>query len=240
MQTKQSVGAQDTTQKVKQLVQAKTTGKALGNSGTSGIVSDNEVQANQAAQVQLEQQNQQSQIQSQQLSSDIALQQDTQTEELSAIDQQSNQISQQLAQQEEILMGDITRQLSSMNQEKKELAMEQLGFTMALQDTKYLDALKQEGQKRRLDNELDFREELVASQFKDMENLARDKTELYDMVMMDERQFQERLGRMDIDYAMEIASQAIKDNNTSAIVSGISGIASGIVTSAYGTKKEDS
>jgi hypothetical protein len=162
------------------------------------------------------------------------------------IEQRAIQQEQQFQENLKNLQADFGRRSNSILQQfesgqkrlnnQEDIAdLEQLGFEARLQNKQYIDQLQREGDKLRLNQGLNFKEQMAKNIFKDNRELLENELAFKTIVDADDRQFQREIADMDIDYAMELADSAAKAASQRQIVTGIGGAVSGGVQTAVAT-----
>lgn len=116
---------------------------------------------------------------------------------------QGNQL--QLKMDTNRLFRDIEESGKKLDFEKDKAQLDQLSQNLRLQDQQYVDKLQHEGQKARLDNDLDFEKEYQKSQLGDLEDLYRTKLGVNNLLSAKERDLKKFMGTMDINDAIAIA-----------------------------------
>lgn len=147
--------------------------------------------------------------------------------------QQSNSIRKQQ------LLGDLGRDRASLDLDKDRAKLEQLAFTMRLSDKKYVDQLEAEGYRKRLDSDLGFKEELQKSIFGSNTDLVKKGLGNKDVLSADNREFAQALANIDINAALQVASNEAADAKQAAMISGVGGLATAGV-GYYGSTKNAS
>lgn len=217
------------TQGLAQLLGTAQTGRAV-QSPQPQVTSSAEIAVNQATQGALDNQQQANQIQAVQQSAEANRQQSTQQQTDLDLQQKQSQLQQQLTQKQQQLLSEIDRNRSSLNSDASKAAQEQLAATLAYQNASYLQALQNVNRYRRLDNEVNFRQELQASIFNDMESLFRDKLALDRLMSASDRDYRSELAQIDIDTALRIADSAARGSLLSAGIQGGTSILNSILT----------
>lgn len=139
---------------------------------------------------------------------------------------------QKMSQQTQQLLQEFNQSKGQLDQQKDQAKLEQLASNLALKDRKYLDNLQREGKRRRLDNALRFKQELVSSLMGENEQILRKFLGNKSILEANDRDFQRALGRMELDDILSMAKAEAKAAKTQALYSGISTMA-GAAASAY-------
>jgi predicted glycoside hydrolase/deacetylase ChbG (UPF0249 family) len=144
------------------------------------------------------------------------------------------QIKQEFNSQLSKLIQDFKEKGDSLDLEKSKAAAEQIGTLTRLQDDKYVNNLKMEGSKRRLNNMKAFKEAAMESQFSNQINLLNDDFTFKSMLRADDREFKVKMEQMGYQQALDMIESEIQGNKDAMLYRGIgSAIETGI--QAYGT-----
>jgi hypothetical protein len=135
------------------------------------------------------------------------------------------QVKQEFNSQLSKLIQDFKEKGDALDLEKSKAAAEQIGTLMRLQDDKYVNNLKMEGSKRRLDNMKAFKEAAMESQFSNQLNLLNDDFSFKSMLRADEREFKVKMEQMGYQQAMDMVEAEIQGNKDAMVWRGIGGIA---------------
>lgn len=178
-QATQQAPMTDEGERVRKLLGAKT-GKA-STQAAPDVAQSNLAEASMVDQTRMGQQQlaADAQIQSQQLAqTQQGLQQQEQVQRAGLdLQQKANTLQNKI--QTDQLLGDLSRDRSSLSLERDKSKLEQLSHNLALQDKQYVANLQRMGEMNRLNDGLQFREEMTKTIFADnnsllSENLARD------------------------------------------------------------------
>jgi hypothetical protein len=185
-------------------------GKAVGpQTGPRGSALGERIQARQA---ELEQQTVADQGKiagQQQMAQEADIDQRAQQEQQQA-QQQLQQMGQKTQMQIDNLLDSYAQGQRRLESDEDLANLELIGFNARLSNDQYINQLQNEGQTKRLDNMLNFKTELAKDVFAGQNNLLNDKLKMQAMMDMDDRQFAEQLGEMDINYAMDVIENQIK------------------------------
>lgn len=153
----------------------------------------------------------------------IGAQQDitqAQQEEQAADIEQRGELQQQAFESKQKLMGDRFNQqaenlLKQYARENKQLEteediknMEQIGFSLRLQNKSYINELQNEGAKARLDDSNKFKEEMMRDVFSDQQNLLSNQLAFDNIMNIDDKAFQVELQKMNANHARQLARDA--------------------------------
>lgn len=172
------------------------------------------------------------------LAGEVALQQEQASQQQRAIqeeatlqntqfDEQAIASKEKSQQQVQSLLNDFVRNQKSLDFNKEKAKMEQLGFHMRLGNDQYVDKLKAEGTKMRLDNEIAFNEALQNSMFSDELDLLKNDLSFRSALSADERQWKEEMANMDLATAQSLADISAMAANSQGYWGGVSGVVSG-------------
>jgi hypothetical protein len=158
-----------------------------------------------------------------------------------------------LATQTEELLAKFEQNMDALGMERYKSDVNQLLFGMRMQNTKYIDQLKMEGDKLRLNDKATFAEALMASSLQDEMTLLKGNLEFRQLMFADDlmnkgalarddREFARRLQAIDIETALQAAfadnearSEGMKFEAIAGMVSQIGKAATDYAT----TKKEN-
>lgn len=139
-----------------------------------------------------------------------------------AINSQYNNAIQDMASQRRVQADNI---FSTFRQGMEELALrqdaaelEQLSHNMAMSDKQYVDELDAIGKIRGLENDINFKKEMLDLQLGDNTKSLVDELGWRRAFDADEREFQLQVGKMSVDDAIALADAKIRDANTARAV----------------------
>jgi hypothetical protein len=104
------------------------------------------------------------------------------------------------------LLGELARDKGQLNLDQNKAKLEQTAFLLSMQDKKYTDQLNQIGQRRRLDNQVAFNQELEQVAFKDSLGLLKAKLRTGNVLSSNDRDFARAMSELTIDDALKIAA----------------------------------
>lgn len=146
----------------------------------------------------------------------------------------------QLTSQRGIAESDLFSQFRQSNEElafrKDSAQLEQTAFTMAMKDKEYLDKLSEVGLLRNLQDELAFKQETARLMMGSNLDLIKNNVAWQTAYSKDDREWAKEMAKMDLNTAMQIASQSMQQANSQAVASGITQLAQQGVTYAQQTK----
>lgn len=229
----------DETTQVRQLMAAKKgivgPTSALGPRGLETA----EIAARQPAQQKLSEIAQGAQLQGVALSQAVRGQEMEQAQREEAISAQRREGALQEKIQTENILRNLEQGKASMSEQQRQLGMEAAASNLRLQDAKYVDDLVREGQKARLQQDIDFGEQLAKATLDNNIALQKLKYKNQSLLNADDRTFKRALADLDINAVMQMA----KENATADIQAGtIGGLASAaqVGAQAYGSYKSGS
>lgn len=229
----QKQGQTDTTQSLQGLLRAKS-GKQVGGGDTvssnlgeqSEVAQTNSQLQNQVApQAAIQQQGLQQQQAGQQQQADIQGQQIEQQKSFNTI--QSNLKTNQI-------LSDLERQKGQIDMNTQKANLEQVGFNLRLQNQQYVDNLQMEGQKARLDDANQFRQELTKTMFDDNQQVLEDKLGKSTLLDASDNSFRHALAQMSVDDAWGMFNANKEAEKQRALYSGIGALATAGVGAAGG------
>lgn len=124
------------------------------------------------------------------------------------------------------LLANAAREGRKLDFDRDAAKLEQIAHSMRLSDKRYLDTLEVEGQKKRLEDDLAFKEELQKSILGSNTSLLKQSLGNKSVLSASDREFQEALAQIDINAALQMASNEAKDARQAAMISGMGGLAS--------------
>lgn len=197
------VVAPNSTERVQGLLKAKS-GKAAGP-GNTALSNLGEQSALDQTQQQLGALNQATGIQTQQeqVQQQGILQQEKQ--QLGTIDQARRFDTVENRIQLDRILSELEQNKGALNQERQQMALEQAGFLMAMQDKQYVDTLLDIGRRRNLDDATQFRIEMQNMTFGGNIDFLRQKLGQQDIMAVNDREFQRALSDMTLEEAIKIA-----------------------------------
>lgn len=214
-------GMTDQTERATGLLRAKL-GRATGPGAAQPRASAiKEKQAVQQTQLGAEQLQQQGRLQAERLGEQQAGLEQREAQDVQATQEQRQAQLERFQQQADSLMNNVTRQFGELDLRKRGAALEQAGFVARFNSQKYIDELQRRGQRRRLDNSLEFKTELYKEAWGDDLKMFKQGEEFKNMLAQDEAEFRKELADIDINMALDMARLAAKEQATAAAVSGV-------------------
>jgi len=153
--------------------------------------------------------------------------------ETARINHQSRKAFANLASEYETTTEDIFSQFAASTKElafRKDAAeLEQIGFTMALQNRQYVENINQIAQERRLTDAVSFAEETQRLILGEELLQYAEEIGFREIMDMSDRDFKDEMANINIEQALEMASMMNKSNAEMMKYEAIGGIASGAV-----------
>ena len=133
------------------------------------------------------------------------------------------------------MLSSFERGERKLDDAKDSLALEMMGHQARLGNSEYLHNLDMSSKQLGLENETKFREEMARTVIGDDLAFLNDDLAHRRLMGGNDRQFQEEMASMDIDFATKMADQEIKASNERAKMEGVGGLITGGVAagSAY-------
>lgn len=164
-------------------------------------------------------------IQGQQQGQQQADQQSAVQQEMANVALNRRAVSQSAAQQEKDIIDSARREGQKLTWDKDQARLEQLGFTLGLQDDKYINKLQDAGTRTRLDTAAGFKEQLQQDIYGDLTKIQTQDINFQQMIDADDRTFNESLANINIDAALQMASLESRAAGQAATISGVAGTA---------------
>jgi hypothetical protein len=201
----QAGAAAGETLRTQELLRAKT-GKAVGGGSVPTISSLGEKAAIQQSKQAL-QQEVVPQIQMQQAADTLGAkaQQEQETQALAGLEQQRQGLVQGQQIREAQLAGQAGRERQALGLEARRAQLEQQAHDLSMRDNRYVQQLQDIGARNRLDNELNFRNEIQSMVLGSNLDLLKSKLGTSDILSMNDRQFKQSLNELSVDDALEQA-----------------------------------
>lgn len=215
------------TQQVQQLLTTKATGRATGPSAAPKATNIQEQVAINQARLQQQELQRAGQQAADQMGMQAAEVEQQYQQSVSELDEKQIGVQEQYQRQAEAVFRDLARGSREIDFQKDAAKTEQLGFQLRLSNSKYIDQVKLEGARSRLNSELAFKEALTRSIFAEQEALFRNSLEFNRMMDANDRQFDEMMAKMSEDFAMELALAQTRGSMEAAKWSGVSKAVSG-------------
>jgi hypothetical protein len=228
----QKVGVTDESNKLQTLLRAKS-GKSVGG---SGIAASNlgEQQAVVDTNTQLQSQvAPAAELQNQSLAGQQQGQQQQEQIQTAEIEQGRKFDTIQSRLKTEATLSEFERNKGQIDLNRDRARVEQLGQQIRLQDKKYTDNLQREGQKSRLDDELEFRKQLTKSTLGDSQEILEKGLKGKSVLDANDREFSKSLAQMGIDDAWSMFRSQQRADQQRALYTGIASV-TGAGVGAYG------
>lgn len=215
------------TQQVQQLLTTKATGRAAGPSAAPKATNIQEQVAINQARIQQQELQRAGMEAGTQLGMQAQEAQQQYEQSVAQLDEKQIGIQEQYQRQVEATFRDLARGAKEIDFQKDAAKVEQLGFQLRLSNSKYIDQVKMEGARSRLNSELAFKEALTLAIFDEQEKLLRSSLDFKRMMDADGREFNERLASMNLDLALEMAAIENKGQQQANMISGMTGVVKG-------------
>ena len=125
------------------------------------------------------------------------------------------------------ILSDFQRGQKQLTNAQDIADLERVGFNLRLKNEQYINALQTAGEKARLDNDKQFKEQVYKQMFQDQTSLLTDDLARRTLIEADDREFVQALQNIDLDYAMQIANDAARAASTQQIVGGVGTLVTG-------------
>lgn len=103
------------------------------------------------------------------------------------------------------LLNDLSRDRGQLGLEKDQARLEQAAFLLSMQDKQYTSQLEQIGRQRRLDDQAAFNDAMADVAFKDNLALVKQKLGTNNILAVNDRDFAKAMSNMSLDEAMQVA-----------------------------------
>tara|TARA_R110000868_G_scaffold79157_1_gene225399 strand:+ start:174 stop:1010 length:837 start_codon:yes stop_codon:yes gene_type:complete len=226
---------QDTTSQLSTLLRAKS-GKAVGAPATAISTQQEQAAVAQAGQAMqpIQQAATLQQVEQQQQARGIEQQVGQQQAQI-AQSRQANQVKTQLQTQQ--LLQDLEQNKGKIDANRYQASMEQLGQNLRLNNQKYVDNLQREGSRARLNDDIQFREQVAKSVLQDNKSLLEKQLGNRSILSASDREFSIAMARMGVQDAWQMFRNESNAQQSAAQWStGASLINTGL--GAYGTYQE--
>lgn len=122
------------------------------------------------------------------------------------LDEKQVNAKQKMQQDAQQIINSIVSSGKQLDFDKDKARMEQLGFNLRLSNEQYIDKLKAEGSRNRLDNDVAFDEALQNSIWADEVGLLKSDLSFKTALNGDKRRWDEELSEMSLEQAMAVAA----------------------------------
>lgn len=217
----------DETASVQKLLAAKKgiVGAGPGALGPRGLAAP-EMAARATTQQQLSQVGQAAQLQATGISQAAEAQAEEQRQREQALAGQQQESSLRNRIQTESVLRGLEQGRQELGEKERQQGLEQVAANLRLQDARYVDNLRREGERARLQEDISFTEQLQKSVLED--NMALQKLRIKNQSLLDvnEREFEKAMAKMGYSEAIAAARDNLKADSQRAIISGGAGIVS--------------
>jgi hypothetical protein len=192
-----------------------------------------EVAARQPAQQKLAEIGQAAQMQSTAIEQAAAGQAEAQQQREAALEGQRQESTLRNRIQTENILRGLEQGKAELGEKQRQLGLETAAANLRLSDANYVDNLRREGDRARLQEDISFTEKLQQSIFDENLALQKLKYKNQSLINASERDFNKALAQMGATEAIQIAQDNLRGDSERAMISGMTGLASAGVE-AYG------
>lgn len=196
-----------------------------------------EVAARQPAQQKLAEIGQAAQMQATGIEQAASAQETEQRQRETALEGQRQEATLRTRIQTENILRGLEQGKAELDEKNRQLGLEVAAANLRLSDANYLDNLRREGERARLQEDISFTEQLQKSILEDNIALQRMKYKNESLINASERDFNKALAQMDVNAAVSIAKENLRGDTERAMISGATGLASAGV-SAWDKSKQ--
>lgn len=225
-------GIQGKQEKLKQIMQA-SSGKLSAGGGPKASAIGEQIAASTADQA-VGQIQAQGDITQQQQDIQSTSQQEQARASQAQFDLKSDAIKQQQAENTVKIADDLAKHKNTMSAQEFDHKLNQGLFAAKLANDQYISTLNQEGQKARLDDELEFKEQLFKSAWEDDMRFFQQGLGLDLDLLADSQAFETMMTQNGLDFQQSLSKDAIKQQQTRDIIKG-----AGQAVSAYASSPKD-
>ena len=191
-----------------------------GPTGPQGLAVG-DIAARAPAQQQLAQLGQAAQLQSTAIGQAAAGQAEEQRQREQAVEGQRAETSLRGRIQTESILQGLEQGKAELGERQRQQGLEQVAASLRLQDAQYVDNLRREGERARLDEDISFAEQLQKSIFENNAALLKMQLKNKSLLAADDREFNKSLARMGYDDAIRAARENIKADQQRALIGGV-------------------
>jgi hypothetical protein len=217
----------DETASVQKLLAAKKgiVGAGPGALGPRGLAAP-EMAARATTQQQLSQVGQAAQLQATGISQAAEAQSEEQRQREQALAGQQQESSLRNRIQTESVLRGLEQGRAELGEKERQQGLEQVAANLRLQDARYVDNLRREGERARLQEDISFTEQLQKSVLED--NMAIQKLRIKNQSLLDvnDREFDKAMAKMGYSEAISAARDNLKADSQRALISGGAGLIS--------------
>ena len=203
---------QDQTGQVQRLLRGKS-GQAVTPGSGPKQSSIKERMAHQQTQLGQKQIQQQGRVQAAGLGEQAADIQQRQKQQKQSFSQNRNLMQDKFDRQAFSLLNQVQRGRDRLDTQKKVSALEQIGFLTRLRNDQYVHQIQMEGDKSRLDSDIQYKRQALQDAMKDQLDLFQSDQQFQRMVNQTTRQFAQDIANIDINHALQVGENAIKAAN---------------------------
>jgi hypothetical protein len=136
------------------------------------------------------------------------------------------------------LLQELEQGIGKMDLDKYQFSLEQIGFNLRLNNKEYVDNLQREGARARLDDKIQFEQQLFRSLLADNKELLEKQLGNKSILEANDREWRIRLEQMGSQVAYDLFRNEMKAEQERQIATGIGSIVTAGV-GAYGTYQTD-
>jgi hypothetical protein len=217
------------TEQTQKLVQAKS-GRSVGPSSVPAASNVQEQIANQQQALQASALAQQAQLGAEVMKANEQAQQAAITQQQQELTSQAEQVDKEFLSRQEDVLDSYLRGQKQLNLQKDKAALEQVGFSIRLNNSQYISNLEREAKRSGLTSDVRFKEEMARAVYADEMELFNDSLDFRSALFADKLEFNEMMNNMDLDFAIDLARQDAKQASSEALWTGVGALGSGAVS----------
>lgn len=149
---------------------------------------------------------------------------------------QANQMQTQLRTDQ--LLQELEQGRGKIDLAKYQAGLEQIGQTLRFNNQRYIDDLQREGARARLQDNLQFIEQLAKTTLEDNKKLIEKQLGNKSVLAATDREFAKSMAQLNINDAWQIFNNSMKSEKEGALFTGLGGLFTTAI-SQYGKYKED-
>jgi len=196
-----------------------------------------EVAARQPAQQKLAEIGQAAQLQATGIEQAFAGQAEEQKQRESAIEGQKQERALENRIQTENILRGLEQGRAELGEKNRRLGLEMVSANLRLADAKYVDDLRREGEKARLQEDISFGEQLQKSILENNQALLNMQLKNKSLLSASDRDFQKELAKMGAADAIKAARDNMKADSERAVIAGVTSLVP-VGLEAYGTQQK--
>lgn len=192
---------------------------APGQTGPKGLAVG-EIAAQVPAQQQLAQIGQAAQLQGTAMGQAAAAQKEEQSQREAAISGQRAEMALRERIQTEGILRNLEQSRTEMDEKKRQLGLELVASNLRLSDASYIDNLRREGERARLQEDISFAEKLQQSIFENNQALLKMQLKNQSLLNVSDREFNRAMADLDVNAAISAAQSNIRADSERAMIGG--------------------